>query len=428
MAGPTERLGDFFAAVNTVLADAETADKPLERVARICRLVGEISAVNEAAAVALGREWQARSPMERDEFVALFAQLLERAYVGRLAGLGSVSNGVRIAYLGESVAGDEATVQTSLDARDGGKTPVEYRMVNRQGQWRVRDLVLDGVSIVENYRAQFQRILRQVSYQDLVGKVKAKLSDESIIFARVEGWSASAREPSATELVLIARLDDRTTDHDRQPPAVRATAPDAESLGARAAAPVRSREDGRSASVPKPSPTEPVQTSLPDDGATGSDRQLPAVRATAPDAESLGARAATPVRAREDGWSAGAATARDKSSSSATVKTTLTGRAGTAPARSAALGASYWGQVGAFRTAAAAGRLVKRLSEEVVVSSVSGRLMLVRVAPFTRRAQAVSKLRGLAAIGYGPFITESVPSRRVARRPPRLPKSMSEGT
>jgi phospholipid transport system substrate-binding protein len=371
LAGPTERLRDFFAAVNTVLADAETEDKPLERVARICRLVGEISAVNEAAAVALGREWQARSPMERDEFVALFAQLLERAYVGRLAGLGSVSNGVRIAYLGESVGGDEATVQTSLDARDGGKALVEYRMVSSQGLWRVRDLVLDGVSIVENYRAQFQRILRQVSYQDLVGKVKAKLSDESIIFARVEEWSASAREPSPTELVLIAPLDARTTDHDRQPPAV---------------------------------------------------------RATAPDAESLGARAVTPVRSREDGWSAGAATAREKSSSSATVKTPLTGRAGTAPARSAALAASYWGQVGAFRTAAAAGRLAKRLSEEVVVSSVSGRLMLVRVAPFTQRAQAVSKLRGLAAIGYRPFITESVPPPRVARRPPRLPKRMSEGT
>jgi phospholipid transport system substrate-binding protein len=227
-AGPTERLHDFFVAVNTVLADPETEDKPLERVARICRLVGEVAAVNEAAAVGLGREWQARSPMEREEFVALFAALLERAYVGRLAGLGSVSNGVRIAYLGEAVAGDEATVQTSLDARDGGKTPVEYRMVNRQGQWRVRDLVLDGVSIVENYRAQFQRILRQVSYQDLVGKVQAKLGDESIIFARVGGRSALAFEPLPTELVLIVRLDDRTADHDRQPLVVRATAPEAE--------------------------------------------------------------------------------------------------------------------------------------------------------------------------------------------------------
>ena len=396
-AGPTERLRDFFAAVNTVLADPETEDNPLERVARICRLVGEVAAVNEAAAVALGREWRARSPMEREEFVALFAALLERAYVGRLAGLGSVSNGVRIAYLGEAVAGDEATVQTSLGARDGGKTPVEYRMVNRQGRWRVRDLVLDGVSIVENYRAQFQRILRQVSYQDLVGKVKAKLGDESIIFARVGGRSALAFEPVPTELVLTVRLDDRTADHDRQPPVVRATAPEAESLGAGEAAPVRSREDGQSALVPKPSPTEPIQTSRLGDGATGGDRQPPAVRATAPDAASLGAGAAVPGRSREDGWSVGAATARGTSASSATVKTRLTGRARTAPARSAALAASFRVQVDAFSTAAAAGRLAESPSAAVVASSVGGRLML----------------------GYRPFITESVPSPRVARRLPR---------
>ncbi len=416
-AGPTERLRDFFAAVNTVLADPETQDKPLERVARICRLVAEVAAVNEAAAVALGREWQARTPVEREEFVALFAELLERAYVGRLAGRGSVSNGVRIAYLGESVAGDEATVQTSLDARDGGKALVEYRMVRRQGRWRVRDLVLDGVSTIENYRAQFRRILRQVSYQELVGKVKAKLGDESIIFARVEGRSALAFEPSPTELVLIAPVDDRTSDRDRQPPTGRAIATEAESLGTRAAAPVRSREDGRSASVPKPSPTEPVQTSLLDDSATGRDRQLP-----------LGARAAAPVQSREDAWSVGAATAREKSSSSATAKTTLTGRAGMVPARSAALAAPHWRQASAFRNAAAAGRLATRVGEEVVVSSVSGRLMLVRVAPFAQRAQAFSKARKLAVIEYRPFITESVPSPRVARRPPRLPKSMREGT
>ncbi len=361
-AGPTERLRDFFAAVNTVLADPTTEDSPLERVGRVRQLVAEVAAVDEAAAVALGREWQARTPVEQEEFVGLFAELLERAFIGRLAGRGHVSNGVRITYLGESVAGDEATVQTSLGARDGSQARVDYRMVSRQGLWRVRDLVLDGVSTVENYHAQFQRLRSKVSYRDLVGMVKAKLGDESIIFARVGGRRAVAFESSPTELVLTVRLDDRTADHDRQPPVV---------------------------------------------------------RATAPDAASLGARAAVPVRSREDGWSVGAATAREKSSSSATAKTTLTGRAGMVPARSAALAAPHWRQASAFRNAAAAGRLATRVGEEVVVSSVSGRLMLVRVAPFAQRAQAFSKARKLAVIEYRPFITESVPSPRVARRLPR---------
>ena len=381
-AGPTERLRDFFAAVNTILADPEIEDEPLERVARIRGLVAEIADVNEAAAVALGREWRARSPAERDEFVAIFAELLERAYVGRLAGTARVSNGVQIAYLGESVAGDEATVQTTLGARDGGMAVVDYRMVSRQGRWRVRDLVLDGVSIVENYRAQFRRILRQVSYPGLLGKVKAKLGEASIMFARVGGWSAAAREPSPTELVLIVRLDDRTTDGDRQPP---------------------------------------VQIPRLDDRTTDHDRQPSIVPATLTEAESPVARAVAPARSSEDGWSVGAATAREKGSASAAIKKTLTGPAGTAPARSAALAASYRGQAGAFTTATAAGRLAERLSKEAVVSSVSGRLMPVCVAPFAQRTEAVSKLRALAAIGYRPFITgrvtEPVPSPREARRP-----------
>ena len=219
-AGPTERLRDFFAAVNAVLGDPATEDQPLERVARVRQLVAEVAAVNEAAAVALGREWQARTPAEQEEFVALFAELLERAFIGRLAGRGHVSNGVRITYLGESVAGDEATVQTSLGARDGGQARVEYRMVSRQGLWRVRDLVLDGVSTVENYHAQFQRLLSKASYQDLVGKVRAKLGEESIMFARLEGRNIATPKPAPAELGQIVRLDDAATDMDGQTPAV----------------------------------------------------------------------------------------------------------------------------------------------------------------------------------------------------------------
>ncbi|MBI4638982.1 MAG: ABC transporter substrate-binding protein [Candidatus Rokubacteria bacterium] len=340
-AGPTERLRDFFAAVNGVLGDPQTEDNPLERVSRVRRLVAEVSAVNEAAAVALGREWRARSPAEQEEFVALFAELLERAYVGRLAGRGHVSNGVRIVYLGEAVAGDEATVRTSLGAKNGGEARVEYRMVNRQGRWRVRDLVLDGISTVENYRAQFRRLLSKVSYQDLVGKVRAKLGEESTMFARVEGRSAAAPEPLSVGVLQIAPLEDAATDSDRQPPVVRAAA------------------------------------------------------------------IARSIRSREVGWIVDAAEASEPSSASAAVTTTPAGRAETAPGVSAAPAVSYWVQVGAFETAAAAGRLVERLGGAIVVSSASGRFLLVRVGPFARHAQAVSRLRELEAIGYRPFIAEA---------------------
>ena len=364
-AGPTERLREFFAAVNTVLADPEIEDKLLERIARIRRLVADLSDVQEAAAVALEHEWEERSPAEQAEFAGLFAELLERAYIGRLAGRGRVSHGVGIAYLGESVAGDEATVQTSLGAKDGGDALVEYRMVNREGRWRVRDLVLDGVSTVENYRAQFRRILSQVSYQDLLGRVRAKLDEATIIFARAGGRGAPAGEPAPTELVLIARPEDGAAGRDH------------ESAVARAVAALRSRDVGWVVSV-----------------------------ATALRSRDVG-WVVSAVRSRDIGWIVGTATAGEKSPALALVKPPPS-LAGTTPARSAAPAAAYWVQVAAFKTAAEAGRLAERLDGSNVFLSAGGRLMLVRVGPFAERARAAAKLRDLEAAGYPrPFIAET---------------------
>lgn len=183
---PTDRLRDFFAEVNAVLADPTIQERPLEGVARVRRLVAELSDVSTAAAAALGVRWQVRTLAEREEFTDLFAELLERAYVGRLAGTARLSDGVQVLYLDEILAGDEATVATALDARHGRDVVVEYRMANRHGRWLVRDVVLDGVSTVANYHAQFKRLLHRGSYAELVSRLRAKLGEESLIFARAE--------------------------------------------------------------------------------------------------------------------------------------------------------------------------------------------------------------------------------------------------
>lgn len=242
-AGPTEPLREFFDAVNVILADPEIADKPLERIRRVRPLVREVSDVHEAAAVALEREWPALRPAEQEEFVTLFAELLQRAYIGQLAGRGRVADGVRVMYLNESVGGDEATVQTALGAREGGEVLVEYRMVKREGRWRVRDLVLDGVSTVENYRAQFRRLLRQGTYPDLVAQVRAKLAEEAIIFAPAEGRIASAPARRLAPLQIV-QVDAASTDGERAPEIVPATAMGGDRLAARPAGTIRSRDVG----------------------------------------------------------------------------------------------------------------------------------------------------------------------------------------
>ncbi len=201
---PTDRLRDFLAEVNAVLADPMVQERPLEGVPRIRRLVAELSDVGAAAAAALGPQWRVRTRAEREEFTDLFAELLERAYVGQLAGTARLSDGMQVLYLDEILAGDEATVVTALDTRYGRDVVVEYRMANRHGLWLVRDIVLDGVSIVENYYAQFKRLLHRGSYPELVSRLQAKLDEKSLIFARAEPRVPAVKQ--APIAVLQARV------------------------------------------------------------------------------------------------------------------------------------------------------------------------------------------------------------------------------
>jgi phospholipid transport system substrate-binding protein len=223
---PTDRLREFFAKVHAVLADPTTEQRALERVARIRRLVGDIADMTAASAAALGPEWETKSPAERDEFITLFADVLERAYVGRLAGAVRGAGGLEMTYSGETLADSEATVTTALRGRGGHDLRVEYRMTLWGGRCRVRDIVLDGVSTVENYRAQFRRLREQGSYLALVTKMRDKLTEDAIMFTRLE--------PRAPTVVATAPVESEV-------------------------APALSPDVARAVSMPSPSVREPVQ-------------------------------------------------------------------------------------------------------------------------------------------------------------------------
>jgi phospholipid transport system substrate-binding protein len=115
---------------------------------------------------ALGRHWDARTPEERVEFVSLFSALLETVYVGEIERNADQS----ITYLRELTTGNAATVQTKI----GGKTEtrVDYRMHERNGRWLVYDVTVGGLSVVDNFRSQLQRILRDSSYPTLIEKLR----------------------------------------------------------------------------------------------------------------------------------------------------------------------------------------------------------------------------------------------------------------
>jgi len=222
-AGPaTERMREFFGTVNTILNDPATRSRPLERVARVKRLVTDIADVRGAAAAALEHEWDVRTPAERDEFTRLFAELLERGLVARLAGTVNPVNGILMTWQGETRVNDEARVATVVESRDGRKIIVVYRMTERRGRWLVRDVVVDGISTTDNYRSQFKRVLRQGSYATLVAQLRAKLGEATLMFAQASPTPKPAETAATTRPSPAPRVVARAPAH---PPAARATAP-----------------------------------------------------------------------------------------------------------------------------------------------------------------------------------------------------------
>src|SRR2546422_490313 len=128
---------------------------------------------NGAAALVLGSVWLSRAPDDQDEFVRLFANVLERGFVAAISSKASLAGGVRIQYLGESVAGDSATVATTILTRTGSELPVDYWLVRRGERWKVQDVVIDGVSLPANYRAQVKRALALHPYTELVARMRS---------------------------------------------------------------------------------------------------------------------------------------------------------------------------------------------------------------------------------------------------------------
>ena len=124
--------------------------------------------VSETAKRALGPHWAQRTPAEREEFTQLFADLLETTYISRIDEYG----GERIRYTGEKIDGDIAVVQTRVVMKTGSEAPVEARMLRRGDKWYIYDVIIEGVSLINNYRTQFDRIIRSASYAELVKRLK----------------------------------------------------------------------------------------------------------------------------------------------------------------------------------------------------------------------------------------------------------------
>lgn len=170
---PTDQLRRHVDEVVKVLDDPGTKDQPTRRRAAVRKIAENIFDYPDTARRALGPHWNGRTPDEQREFVALFADLLDRAYLSKI----EQYQGEKVRYTNETVDGDQATVKTTLVTPRGSSIPVDYRMHLVNGRWLVYDVIIEGVSLVSSYRQQFNKIIVTESYPSLLQKMRAKQAE-----------------------------------------------------------------------------------------------------------------------------------------------------------------------------------------------------------------------------------------------------------
>jgi phospholipid transport system substrate-binding protein len=140
---------------------------------KVKRIVDPYFDYQEMAKRSLGPTWAKLNAGQRQEFVQIFAQLLEASYSDKIE---KYAQRVKIDYTGEILEDGYAEVRTVV-VRANDRIPLNYRLLNEAGTWKVYDVVIEGVSLVSNYRSQFSRIIHESSYAELVRRLKTKVSE-----------------------------------------------------------------------------------------------------------------------------------------------------------------------------------------------------------------------------------------------------------
>jgi phospholipid transport system substrate-binding protein len=165
-----------MAAAAVVFRDSELqgAGQGAQRRERIRAIISDAFDFRSMARESLGSQWNQLTPEQQDDFVQLFGDLFKASY----SNLVLKFLGEREAVYGEEVVqSDHALVRTTLRDRQGDELPVDYRLVDDTGRWRVHDVIVDGVSLAGNYRGQFSRVIQTSSYAALRERIAAKAKD-----------------------------------------------------------------------------------------------------------------------------------------------------------------------------------------------------------------------------------------------------------
>jgi phospholipid transport system substrate-binding protein len=169
---PTDQIKTTVDRAVAVLKDPKLkpAAKTQERREQLKQILFARFDFTEMAKRSLGANWRRRTPQEQDEFVHLFTDVLERAYAGIIESYSDE----KIVYLYEKIDGSYADVNSKIVTAKGEEYSIGYKAQLAGNEWKVYDVVAENISLVNNYRSQFTRVISKFSYEELVRRLKDK--------------------------------------------------------------------------------------------------------------------------------------------------------------------------------------------------------------------------------------------------------------
>ena len=169
---PAEQIQGAVEKVVATLKDPKlkSAAKKQERLDQLRQVIYPKFDFAEMAKRSLGGHWQKRSADEQREFVKLFTELIENAYLDNL----EAYDGEKVAITGEKQDKEYAEVNSKIATKKGEEFAINYKLHQAGSDWKVYDIVIENVSLVNNYRSQFNRVIAQSSFEDLFRRMKDK--------------------------------------------------------------------------------------------------------------------------------------------------------------------------------------------------------------------------------------------------------------
>lgn len=173
LAAPTDVVKKTVDEVVRIVSDKDMKKNEQKRRQALKKTISVIFDYEEMAKRSLGKHWNQRSEPEKKQFTDLFASLLENSYASKIESY----NNEKIIYVKDEQDGDHAEVRSKVVTTKRDEFSLDYRLMNHNGKWMVYDVVIEGVSLVSNYRSQFNRIITANGYSELVKKLQNKSNE-----------------------------------------------------------------------------------------------------------------------------------------------------------------------------------------------------------------------------------------------------------